>query len=251
MSFNPKDFYEKGSNKIIRTGLQLFLDAGNTSSYIGSGTTWTDISGNSRNGTLTNGPTFSSGNGGSIVFDGTNDYIGGTGLDNASTSLNGASAITLSLWLKRATVSTLTPQNFIGFFNAFATHKFFVSFTTTNLIEANFRSANEVLQQTRTTTTAFASTAVWYHVSIVVNFATNSILIYVNGALQSATGTVSFSQTTLANGTTAGNNRVGSLGNVFTNIFNGNIAQVLIYNRGLSATEVLLNFNYQKNKYGL
>ena len=60
---------------IITDGLVLHLDAANTNSYSGSGTSWTDISGKSNNGTLTNGPTFSSDNLGNIVFDGSNDYV--------------------------------------------------------------------------------------------------------------------------------------------------------------------------------
>ncbi len=63
--------------KIVTDGLVLALDAANSKSYPGSGTAWNDISGNSNNGTLTNGPTFSSADGGSILFDGTNDYING------------------------------------------------------------------------------------------------------------------------------------------------------------------------------
>jgi hypothetical protein len=50
------------------------LDAGLTASYPRSGTTWFDLSGNSRNFTLTNGPVYSSVNSGVISFDGTNDY---------------------------------------------------------------------------------------------------------------------------------------------------------------------------------
>jgi hypothetical protein len=63
------------SPKIITDGLVLALDAGNTKSYTSGSTTWFDKSGNANNGTLTNGPTFSSANGGSIVFDGVDDYI--------------------------------------------------------------------------------------------------------------------------------------------------------------------------------
>ena len=59
---------------IVQSGLVLNLDAGVSSSYPGSGTTWTDLSGNGNTGTLTNGPTYSSANGGSISFDGTDDY---------------------------------------------------------------------------------------------------------------------------------------------------------------------------------
>ena len=67
------------SPRIVRDGLAFYLDAANTKSYPGSGTTWTDISGKGNDGTLTNGPTFSSDNLGSIVFDGSNDHIGSIG----------------------------------------------------------------------------------------------------------------------------------------------------------------------------
>ncbi len=82
--------------KTITNGLVLYLDAANKKSYPGSGTTWTDLSGNVYNGTLTNGPTFSAANMGSIVFDGTNDNIQ---LGNASTFLP-TSAISLNCWAK-------------------------------------------------------------------------------------------------------------------------------------------------------
>ena len=61
------------SPRIITDGLVLCLDAANKLSYPGSGDVWTDLAG-SNNGALTNGPTFSSANGGNINFDGTNDY---------------------------------------------------------------------------------------------------------------------------------------------------------------------------------
>ena len=63
------------SPRIVRDGLALYLDAANTKSYPGSGTTWKDLSGKGNNGTLTNGPTFSSDDGGSILVDGSNDFI--------------------------------------------------------------------------------------------------------------------------------------------------------------------------------
>jgi hypothetical protein len=63
------------SPKIVTDGLVLYLDAANSRSYPGSGTTWTDISRSGTNGTLVNGPTFNSANGGSVVFDGVNDYV--------------------------------------------------------------------------------------------------------------------------------------------------------------------------------
>ncbi len=60
--------------KIVTDGLVLALDAADRNSYPGSGTTWTDLSINKSNSTLTNSPIFNSSNGGSIVFDGVDDY---------------------------------------------------------------------------------------------------------------------------------------------------------------------------------
>jgi len=60
---------------IVTDKLILHLDAANTESYSGSGTTWTDMSDKGNDGTLTNGPTFSSDNMGSIVLDGTDDTV--------------------------------------------------------------------------------------------------------------------------------------------------------------------------------
>lgn len=60
---------------IVTSGLVLNLDAGNSASYPGSGTTWSDLSGNGNNGTLVNSPTFNSGNSGYLSFDGVNDHV--------------------------------------------------------------------------------------------------------------------------------------------------------------------------------
>jgi hypothetical protein len=81
------------SPRIVTDGLVLALDAANSLSYPGSGTTWTDLSGKGNNGTLVNGPTFSPTNGGSIVFDGTNDYISFPNNPNLDSQ-----AITMESW---------------------------------------------------------------------------------------------------------------------------------------------------------
>jgi hypothetical protein len=104
---------------IIESGLVLCLDAANKNSYRGSGTTWTDLSGNGNNGTLTNGPTFSAGNQGSIVFDGVDDYVE---VSNAS-SLN-ASTQTISVWYNATTVpgraaTIVAKHDAIGSYNGY------------------------------------------------------------------------------------------------------------------------------------
>lgn len=83
------------SPRIVTNGLVLCLDAGNRDSYPGSGTVWTDLAG-TNNGTLENGPTFSSANGGSIVFDGVDDYVY---IDPQPTSLSfGTDPFSIELW---------------------------------------------------------------------------------------------------------------------------------------------------------
>jgi hypothetical protein len=87
-----------GGPDIVENGLVLYLDAANRRSYPGSGTSWVDLSGNNNTGTLTNGPTFDGENGGSILLDGTNDFIS-TG--TTPIQLQGDSTFTISMWVKR------------------------------------------------------------------------------------------------------------------------------------------------------
>ena len=89
------------SPRIVTSGLVLALDAAERLSYPRTGTTWRDLSGNSNNGTLTNGPTFSAGNMGSIVFDGVDDYVN---IAN-STSLQVADTFTVCAWIYPTTLA--------------------------------------------------------------------------------------------------------------------------------------------------
>jgi len=79
---------------IVKDGLVLDLDAAKKESYPGSGTTWFDVSGYGYNGTLVNGPTFDSANVGSVVFDGTNDYLVRT-----DASLKNYTTVTANIWM--------------------------------------------------------------------------------------------------------------------------------------------------------
>jgi hypothetical protein len=82
---------------IVTTNLVLYYDAGNTSSYPGTGTSWFNLQPTTLTSTLTNGPTFSTNNGGTIVFDGTNDYT--TGPDNAILDF-GTDPWTIECWVR-------------------------------------------------------------------------------------------------------------------------------------------------------
>lgn len=90
------------SANLVTSGLILHLDSGNFGSYPGSGTTWSDLSGNNRNATLINGPVYSSLDGGKIMFDGINDYA-----EVSNPPMFGSSDFTVEVWFKRKE-STLT-----------------------------------------------------------------------------------------------------------------------------------------------
>ena len=94
------------SPKIVTDGLVLALDAGNTKSYVSGSTTWFDKSGGGNNGTLINGPTFSSANGGSIVFDGVDDYV----LVNKTLMANAPTG-TFDIWFNLATTAGVAPSH--------------------------------------------------------------------------------------------------------------------------------------------
>jgi hypothetical protein len=85
------------SPKVVTDGLVLYLDAANPNSYVSGSTTWRDISRGGSNGTLINGPTYSSANGGSIVFDGTNDYV------NCGDILNYSNNFSANCWVSVST----------------------------------------------------------------------------------------------------------------------------------------------------
>jgi len=96
IDIDPARWYGIASG-VVTNGLVLALDAGISRSYSGIGTTWTDLSGNGKNATLINGPTYSSANGGSIVFDGSNDYAE---ISNASTLGGFTGDFSIEFWFK-------------------------------------------------------------------------------------------------------------------------------------------------------
>ena len=109
-----------GGPDLIQDGLVLALDASDRNSYVSGSTTWFDVAG-SNNGTLTNGPTFNTGSGGSIVFDGVNDYV----VNNTVTSLI-TNQLTLSVWFYAT--DTSTDNSIISSENSATTNSRFILF---------------------------------------------------------------------------------------------------------------------------
>lgn len=92
---------------IVSSDLVLYLDAANSESYPGSGTTWTDLSGNGNDGTLQGGVGYSPNDGGSLTFDGSNDYVN---LDFPFTQSSSAYSYTIFMGARLSATSTTRRQ---------------------------------------------------------------------------------------------------------------------------------------------
>ena len=221
---------------IVLNGLVLYLDAANIKSYPGSGTTWADLSGNGNNGTLTNGPTYSSANGGSLVFDGSNDNIQ---LAGTNFSLN---TMTISAW----NYSSNFNQN--GFIfekttNGFVNTQYSLFYNGDNTIYYRTYGLSTI-DLTVNTTTAGVVNNQWNNV--VATFDGTIKRIYVNGILAATSATLSGTVTQ----NTTGAAFIGIYGGGGYP-FNGRISNTTIYNRALTATEVSQNYNALRGRYGI
>jgi len=228
---------------IVTDGLVLYLDAANTKSYVSGSATWNDMSGFSNNGTLVNGPTFNSANGGSIVFDGSNKYI--TGSNNISISQS--QPFTLELW---SNISSYSPANQAYCQIKTDTTYGFVVFASqnSNYNGITFGSTNTWIKLRNPSSQILTNT--WYH--IVINYNGNgagtssNYKMYLNTqpqTLNAAGSLINLSQI----------NNIGTIENGSRGVdnLNGRIALFKLYNKELSAQEVRQNYNATKTRFGL
>ena len=214
------------SPSIVTNGLVLCLDAGNSKSYPGSGTTWTDLSGNGNTGTLFNTPTYSSANGGSLDFDGSNDY---STINLSKTSIG--SNLTFSIWIR--CIAGFPEQGIFQIADGLTSGTPWVLLQRPNTttvrwyLDGNYRITNNLSDLT--------------YVNLTITYNGTTWIAYKNG---------------ISDGTYIGNLGTNSgnsiwLGNGYNGFFRGNIAQVSIYNRALTAAEIQQNYNALKGRYGL
>ena len=220
---------------IVTNGLVLFLDANNTNSYPGSGTSWYDLSGNGNTGTLTNGPTFSSTNGGSIFFDGTNDYVN-MGTSTYCNLIN----ISVSVWVRVTSASGV----FLGRYYNTTINGFFMYYDVASTKFSVDGRESSAAYLSRPTTNTYPLNN-WYNVTWTKS--ANVWSLYVNGSLDVSSsignGTTPFSNNTMWLG---GYNEGGA--QYYSSV---NLSNVFIYNRVLSANEVLQNYNAARARFGL
>ena len=202
----------------------------------GTGTIWTDFSNNGNSGTLTNGPTYSSANGGSFVFDGSNDWF--------STTLSIGDANTSFSWGGFVKVNSSTSSNFFLFGN-------YTENSTTPFFAITFNNSGDntfiyIRDSTGGTEISSGSTnldlSTWYYLMGVRDAGANQVKLYVNGEL-------------VDTDTFAGSHNVKSTTNNFggvrhlTNYANCNIGTIHVYNRALTQAEIQQNYNALKSRY--
>jgi hypothetical protein len=214
--------------QIVTNGLVLALDAADRNSYISGSTTWGDMSGNGNNGSLVSGPTFSSANGGSIVFNGSNQFINCG--NNSSVQITVG---TISAWVRTTSPgasfrSIIAKQLAWGLFiadNILVTYDWGTGTTRTtgiNIADGTWKYTALTFTQT-------------------VGTPSNNAIVYLNGT--------SVLTTTVQHNNHGVNLQIAEA-NASQNL-NGNIAITQIYNRVLSASEVAQNYNAQRARFGL
>ncbi len=233
----------KYNPSIVRNGLFMYLDAANTRSYSGSGITVFGLLGGI-GATLVNGVGFSSFNNGFFTFDGTNDFIA----TPYPSQLNSGSPITVSFWAKwtttgttTATIQTLIDNNYQTAYIGGPGSIGFVIQDRPDLGKVLEWGASPGAGITRCTSTFQVGDGTWRHITG-TNDGSTSIL-YIDGVQSGLARTaagIGDSQPIIAIGRWSfSNNRY----------LNGNVSGLLLYNRALSAYEVLQNYNATKKRY--
>ena len=212
---------------IVTDGLVLNLDAGFTPSYPKTGTTWYDVSSSGSNGTLINGPTFNSANGDSIVFDGVDDYvtIAGATLNNGST---------LEMWFKQTTNKQVELLKYgTGTIDTPGCHA--VYYVPNTLRCLNFINGTRTFVSITHTINLGDSTWRQLLLSYTGDLTGGTASLYINGQLITSASATSINSSFDGPGFSSNSSYA----------FPGNVSTLRVYNRGLSATEALQNYNAQ------
>jgi hypothetical protein len=214
---------------IITSGLVLNLDAGNAASYPGTGTTWTDLSGNGNNATLYNGAVYNSANGGTMAFDGINDYA------KTSTGIFNNSSFSYCGWFK---FNTLTQGGIFEYEDNNYGFRLVANSNGTIFFRLFFTNGTYSSE----TTSAQLTTGIYKHISLNFELGVGA-KIYVNGTLVHTYNTTLTPQYVISPSFFIGGGQWAGYGN-----YNSNNIQA--YNKSLTPTEVTTNFNAFKSRYG-
>lgn len=230
----------KNTPPIVTSGLVLSLDAANSKSYVSGSTVWRDMSGNGYTGSLINGPTFNSQNGGSIVFDGVDDYVN-IGSNNI---INTNNSFTVGFWVNMNSMPSSSTSPITIKSNA---NDFFILISARTGYEGVVIGSGLTWANGKTNTTSSFFLQQWVHVAVTYNGSGANNLsnfnIYENSTNRNLTagtpGILGQSTSTIIGYVNAGNT------------LNGKISNFTIYNRALSAAEVKQNYDALKTRFNL
>ena len=212
---------------IVTEALVFNLDAGNTASYSGSGSTWTNLgsAGSGANGTLMNSPAYSSSGGGSLVFNGSTQYV--------NCAVTKTANCTFSCWAK--TTATLSqPMLFITGPNGSGPDLLFysgvIAWNSWDGVAASFGSIPSSVNNGN-----------WHHFAVVTDTVANNTKLYYDGSL--------FGTTTYKSAAASTDLRIG--GTTDTYMWNGSIATFTVNNIALTADQVASNYNAARGRFGV
>lgn len=219
---------------VSTNGLVLHLDAADSASYPGSGTTWTDTSGNGLNGTLVNGPTYSANNGGFIGLDGSNDYV-----SFGSISTNFSAGFSATFYANFGGTSQSWERVFDFGTNQSANNILVArSGNTDNFVFELYNGSGGSFGQCAAASTV--SNNIWAHYAVTVDGA--YCKIYKNGVL-----VANNSYSGLPTNVTRTSNFIGRSNWSGDGYFDSGIGEISMYNRAISASEVWQNFRAESN----
>jgi surface protein len=221
---NDKVCFNRDYEPIVTDGLVLNVDAGFDGSYPASGTTWRDLSVSGNNGTLINSPGFYDNGGGSIVFDGTDDYIVFSQVPTLTNQL------TMECWFYLNAIQGQNQNRLISNFDYYVIY--LVSASQLSFYMQNHGGGID------STGNSFLNS--WNH--IVATYNGTNRAIYINGVLK----TTSSASGNINNGNIL---NIGAFQNQSQYTINGRMSQARIYNKGLTASEVLQNYNAMKDRF--
>jgi hypothetical protein len=249
------------NKQIVRNGLVLYLDATNRQSYNGSSSVWNDLSGLGNNGSLINGPTFTTLNGGGIVFDGSNDYvqINATGINVGNTFTHQCWAYFYDMGGRVTPTGAFERESLISNSYPYTTNTGFViiassqapppSFAKTPGYEHFFVSLGN---DQKFAASALGSLSInkWFNLAVRVN-STELIKLYINGDEVNQ-----YQNQTDANISLTYNNICAIGGRVATSVtssdfLNGILPITMLYNRALTNYEIKQNYLATKSKFNL
>jgi len=226
---------------VIEDGLVLALDAGNTKSYPGSGTSWSDLSGNGNDATLTNGPTYDSLGGGCFDFDGSNDFAEVS--DNSTLDME--TAWSIETWCRRE--GSPGGATFAKIISKWENYFLALDFSNgANIYGCVGTGTGHTCLGNGTERDNELPLNAWAHLMITYSESSGVARIYYNG-----TQIESWNASATASSNSPLSIGCRSQSGVQDQYFNGKISVARVYNKALTASEVTQNYNALKGRFSL